>query len=276
MRIMYVEDNAINLGLVRRIAKMGNHDVISHANGPDALKALEIEQVDLILMDIELEGEMDGIEVVKRLRARGDKRPIVAVTAYAMVGDKERILAAGCNGYLPKPLPVAQFLQILAKYDPANAPKLATQEISTVKTEPQAPTTPTKKSDEVSKTQKKLADQPSASEELPSPIETKSTPSSISAPPSENAQKSTPIEKDADTATASTSSTASTLETSQSKEIEKTSVSPTSEPTAADTSAVAAQPESTEETTPPETTATPEKSSSNTVQSTPPPSTKQE
>lgn len=122
MRIMYVEDNAVNLGLVRRIAKMGNHEVISHANGEDALESLKSEQVDLILMDIELEGELDGIEVVKRLRARGDERPIVAVTAYAMVGDKERILAAGCNGYLPKPIPVAQFLNILAKYDPVNAP----------------------------------------------------------------------------------------------------------------------------------------------------------
>lgn len=118
MRIMYVEDNAVNLGLVRRIAKMGNHEVISFSNGPDALKALETEPIDLILMDIELEGEMNGLEVVEILRERGDERPIVAVTAYAMAGDKERILAAGCNAYLPKPLPVAQFLNILAKYDP--------------------------------------------------------------------------------------------------------------------------------------------------------------
>lgn len=118
MRIMYVEDNQVNLGLVVRIAKMGNHEVINFPDGSEALKALETEPVDLILMDIELEGELDGIEVVKHLRARGDKRPIVAITAYAMVGDKERILEAGCDDYLPKPLPVAQFLNILSKYDP--------------------------------------------------------------------------------------------------------------------------------------------------------------
>ena len=119
MRIMYVEDNQVNLGLVVRIAKMGNHEVLNFPDGSNALKALETEKVDLILMDIELEGELDGIEVVKRLRARGDKRPIVAITAYAMVGDKERIIEAGCDDYLPKPLPVAQFLNILARYDPA-------------------------------------------------------------------------------------------------------------------------------------------------------------
>ena len=171
MRIMYVEDNAINLGLVRRIAKMGNHEVISHANGPDALKSLETEDVDLILMDIELEGEMDGIEVVKKLRERGDKRPIVAVTAYAMVGDKDRILAAGCNGYLPKPLPVAQFLQILAKYDPVNAPR-STQEMKTatpIKSAPDPEATPneatsTKLSDATAPTSPNTTSPPTGSE----------------------------------------------------------------------------------------------------------------
>src|SRR5262245_36863805 len=84
MRIMYVEDNAVNLELVRRIARLGGHDVISFTNGRDALEALQTDLAHLILMDIQLEGEMDGIEVVKRLRARGDQRPIIAVTAYAM------------------------------------------------------------------------------------------------------------------------------------------------------------------------------------------------
>lgn len=120
MQIVYVEDNMVNLSLVRRIAQMGNHEVISYTNGADALEALKAEHADLILMDIELEGELDGVEVVKRLRARGDKRPIVALTAYAMVGDKERILEAGCDDYLPKPLPITQFLTILARFDPKN------------------------------------------------------------------------------------------------------------------------------------------------------------
>ncbi len=120
MRIMYVEDNAVNLELVRRIARLGGHEVISHSNGKDALDALQTDTAHLILMDIQLEGEMDGIEVIKRLRARGDQRPIIAITAYAMRGDEERILGSGCNDYLPKPLPISQFITLLAKYDPTN------------------------------------------------------------------------------------------------------------------------------------------------------------
>ncbi|MCB9436382.1 MAG: response regulator [Anaerolineales bacterium] len=120
MRIMYVEDNQVNLALVERIARMGGHQIVSFPNGEDALKALETDPCELILMDIELEGQLDGVEVVKILRERGDKRPVIAVTAYAMVGDMERILEAGCNEYLPKPIPIAQFITLLAKYDPAN------------------------------------------------------------------------------------------------------------------------------------------------------------
>jgi two-component system cell cycle response regulator DivK len=122
MRIVYVEDNQMNLALVERVARVGGHEVISFSNGETALEALKIEACDLILMDIELEGPMDGTQVVQHLRARGDKRPVIAVTAYAMAGDKERILAAGCDDYLPKPVPIAQFLSLLAKYDPRNTP----------------------------------------------------------------------------------------------------------------------------------------------------------
>ena len=76
-------------------------------------------QVDLILLDIQLAGEMDGIGFAKAFRAKGRQEPIIAITAYAMTGDKERIIEAGCNEYLPKPLPIAEFLTMLAKYDPA-------------------------------------------------------------------------------------------------------------------------------------------------------------
>lgn len=129
MRIMYVEDNLANLNLVKRIARVGGHDIVSHSNGVDALKALETDPCHLILMDIELEGAMDGIEVVKALRARGDSRPIIAITAYAMAGDKQRILDAGCNEYLPKPLPISQFLTFMAKYDPKNVQPQAPAEV---------------------------------------------------------------------------------------------------------------------------------------------------
>lgn len=120
MKILYVEDNAVNLSLIQRIAQMNQHELISFEDAETALDFLgKGEQVDLILLDIQLAGEMDGIDFAKALRARGDRKPIIAITAYAMMGDKERIIQAGCNEYLPKPLPIAEFLTLLAKYDPA-------------------------------------------------------------------------------------------------------------------------------------------------------------
>lgn len=169
MRIMYVEDNQVNLGLVVRIAKMGNHEVISFPDGSDALKALETEKVDLILMDIELEGELDGIEVVKRLRARGDNRPIVAITAYAMVGDKERILEAGCDDYLPKPLPVAQFLNILSRYDPAKGPVPAAKAAAKVGTKPDTKQPEVKSSTDAKPASAPVADAKPVVEKKPAP-----------------------------------------------------------------------------------------------------------
>lgn len=139
MKILYVEDNAVNLSLIQRIAKMNQHELISYEEAEIALKILEEgTQVDLILLDIQLAGEMDGIDFAKALRARGDNRPIIAITAYAMMGDRERILEAGCNEYLPKPLPIAEFLTLLAKYDPS-----VYRPESTAANPSSTPTTPT-------------------------------------------------------------------------------------------------------------------------------------
>jgi CheY-like chemotaxis protein len=117
MRIAYVEDNAINLALVQRIATMSGHVITSYTEGETALVALSQQTFDLIMMDVELAGELNGLQVVRALRARGLTTPIVAVTAYAMMGDREKCLEAGCNDYLPKPLPIAEFLTLLAHYD---------------------------------------------------------------------------------------------------------------------------------------------------------------
>lgn len=117
MRIAYVEDNATNLALVQRIAQMNNHTVVSYAEGEIALQELMHEKFDLILMDVELAGEMSGLQVVRTLRARGLTTPIIAVTAYAMMGDREKCLEAGCSDYLPKPLPIPDFLALLSRYD---------------------------------------------------------------------------------------------------------------------------------------------------------------
>src|SRR5262245_46582850 len=120
MRIAYVEDNATNLALVERVASMGRHVVVPYSEGEVAAQELLREKFDLILMDVELAGEMGGLQVVRRLRESGLKTPIIAVTAYAMMGDREKCIEAGCNDYLPKPLPINELIMMLAKYDPAS------------------------------------------------------------------------------------------------------------------------------------------------------------
>jgi len=116
MRIAYVEDNPTNFSLVERVARMAQHTVVSYTEGEIALVALKTEVFDLILMDVELAGEMNGLDLVRELRKGGLKTPIIAVTAYAMLGDREKCIEAGCNEYLPKPLPITDLIKAFAKY----------------------------------------------------------------------------------------------------------------------------------------------------------------
>ena len=117
MKIMYVEDNPANISLLQRIARMGGHEVINYTNGEYALNNFATDHPDLVLMDLQLEGRMSGLDIVKVLRERGFTTPIVAVTAYAMVGDRERCLEAGCDSYLSKPLPVAELVELVQNYE---------------------------------------------------------------------------------------------------------------------------------------------------------------
>lgn len=128
MRILYVEDNPANVFLVKRVAKMGNHEVISFVDGTEALARFHSVNPDLVLMDIQISGELNGLEVVQRLRADGVKTPIVAVTAYAMVGDRERCLEAGCDDYMAKPLPIPHLVQLFQQYAQNTPARLSTSE----------------------------------------------------------------------------------------------------------------------------------------------------
>lgn len=119
MRVLYVEDNRTNLMLVERVAKMGGHEVVNRTTGEAAVSDFDDIQPDFVLMDIQLEGEMTGLEAVEKLRAQGHKLPIVALTAYAMKGDREKALASGCDEYLPKPLPINTLVELLRKYSHA-------------------------------------------------------------------------------------------------------------------------------------------------------------
>jgi CheY-like chemotaxis protein len=103
-RIAVVEDNPDNQLLVRAILSE-QYDVVSYETGPAALEGLPKEPPDLVLLDISLP-EMDGTEVLRRIRADAtiSKVPVVALTAHAMTGDRERYLGAGFDDYVTKPI----------------------------------------------------------------------------------------------------------------------------------------------------------------------------
>jgi CheY-like chemotaxis protein len=102
--IAVVEDNADNRLLVQAILG-GQYDLVEYENGADALAGLRASRPDLVLLDISLPG-MDGNEILARLRADNALRtvPVIALTAHAMTGDREKYLAAGFDDYVTKPI----------------------------------------------------------------------------------------------------------------------------------------------------------------------------
>ncbi len=114
-KVLVVEDNPLNMELVVEILTSRGFAVHEAIDGEEAMKKIEKEDYDLILMDIELPG-LDGVEVTKMIKKRYVKTPVVALTSYAMKGDRERFLAAGFDEYLSKPLDVSDFLKRLEKY----------------------------------------------------------------------------------------------------------------------------------------------------------------
>lgn len=127
MKVLYVEDNPANVFLVKRVAKMGQHEIINYIDGDQAIQKFEDINPDLVLMDIQLAGGMSGLDVVKKLREKGFETPIIAVTAYAMVGDKERCIEAGCTDYLAKPLPIPRLVELFKHYSDEAEAKASTE-----------------------------------------------------------------------------------------------------------------------------------------------------
>jgi len=139
MRILYVEDNEVNRALVERVVRARQYTIVFRDEGEGALEILaEDPTIDLILLDIELAGAISGLEVIQTLRERNDHRPVVAITAYAMMGDRERILAAGCDQYLPKPLAIADLLNLLDHYQAQLAQKAPVPEPAATAASPEA------------------------------------------------------------------------------------------------------------------------------------------
>ena len=128
--VLIVEDNRQNLELVQFLLEEVGHHVRSATDALGARAELERRVPDLVLMDMQLPGT-DGLELVAELR--GDRRfrhlPIVALTAHALRGDRERFLAGGCDGYIAKPIDVATFaLQVEALMPAPPAPGSAAAE----------------------------------------------------------------------------------------------------------------------------------------------------
>jgi CheY-like chemotaxis protein len=115
-KILYVEDNPQNMRLVRKILTNAGYDVIEAVNGSSCLARVGQEQLDLILMDINLP-DIDGLEITGRLKTNPDTSciPVIALTANAMHGDRERCIAAGCDEYVPKPIMKHELLAIVAR-----------------------------------------------------------------------------------------------------------------------------------------------------------------
>jgi len=109
-RVLIVDDNAMNVDLVSYVLRADGVEVESAADAGEATARIAAHRPDLILMDIQLPG-VDGLELTRRLKADAATRHIVilALTAYAMKADEERMRAAGCDGYIAKPIDVATF-----------------------------------------------------------------------------------------------------------------------------------------------------------------------
>jgi CheY-like chemotaxis protein len=106
-RILVVEDNPLNLKLVRDVLGAAGYDVVSATSGEDGLRLAAEDPPDLVLMDLQLPG-IDGAETMRRLRdgPLADHVPVVAVTAFAMAEDQANATRAGFDGYLQKPISV--------------------------------------------------------------------------------------------------------------------------------------------------------------------------
>lgn len=115
--ILIVEDNERNLKLLRDLLGANGYRILEARSAEDALVLAREERPQLVLMDIQLPG-MDGLAALRNLRAAPETTatPVIAVTAFAMKGDEERIRQGGCEAYISKPISIATFLETVRRY----------------------------------------------------------------------------------------------------------------------------------------------------------------
>lgn len=113
---LIIEDNEDNHVLISRLLTKANYNTLIAESGTDGIETAIKEKPDFILLDIQLP-DIDGTEVLKRLREIEcfESTPIIAVTSYAMAGDREHLLSIGCNGYLEKPINPSTFISQIKK-----------------------------------------------------------------------------------------------------------------------------------------------------------------
>jgi signal transduction histidine kinase/CheY-like chemotaxis protein/HPt (histidine-containing phosphotransfer) domain-containing protein len=124
LRVLVADDNATNRRLVELLLEQQHHRVTAVANGREAVERARSQKFDLVLMDVQMP-DMDGFEATAAIRERerdsGHRTPIIALTAHAMAGDRDRCLAAGMDGYVSKPLRPDDLMAAVAQFFPANA-----------------------------------------------------------------------------------------------------------------------------------------------------------
>ena len=116
-KILVIEDNETNLYMMRFLLEENNYEVVEARDGIEGVKLAVSEEPDLILMDIQLP-LLDGYEATMQIKTNEKIKhiPIIALTSYAMVGDKEKTLKAGCNGYIEKPINPETLMAEIEKY----------------------------------------------------------------------------------------------------------------------------------------------------------------
>ncbi len=115
--VLVIEDNDLNMKLFHDLLEAHGYNVLQATDGMEGWRMAREHRPDLILMEIQLPG-ISGLEATKRLKADETLKsiPVIAITAFAMAGDKEKFLEGGCDAYIPKPISLPNFLQTVERF----------------------------------------------------------------------------------------------------------------------------------------------------------------
>lgn len=127
--ILVIEDNELNMKLVKILLEFEKYTVVAAENAEKGIRLAHDHHPDLILMDIQLPG-MDGIQATRHIKNDPDLKniPVIALTSFAMRGDEDRALDAGCSGYITKPINTRKFTRMIAEYYTTDTDTMISQE----------------------------------------------------------------------------------------------------------------------------------------------------